>query len=411
MNGRAITVSQLNRYVKSLLERDASLTRALVTGEISGFKRHPSGHLYFILKDEEAQVSCVMFKGQAQTLRFVPENGMQVVLRARASLFERSGGFQLYISEMNVVGVGDLHAAFEQLKAQLAKEGLFDPARKKPLPVLPRRIGVITSSSGAVIRDILHVLSRRFPDFRVILHPVPVQGPGAAQAIAAAIRTMNQFEVADVLIVGRGGGSIEDLWAFNEEVVARAVYASGIPVISAVGHETDYTICDFVADVRAPTPSAAAEIVMPIKSELVEKLASLENRLRTRVFQRLDLSRERMKKIADARVLVDPLEMINRRQMRVDLLTQRMTTVIRQKMSVVTRRFSLTAGKLDALSPLKVLSRGYGLVQDAESGLSVLSIHRTAVGKRLDVVLSDGSLECLVERIHQRSEEENTHGV
>jgi hypothetical protein len=251
MMDRALTVSQLNRHVKALLEKDPGLSQVLVSGEISSFKPHPSGHLYFILKDDEAQVSCVMFKGQAASLRFRPENGLKVTIRARASLFERTGGFQLYASEMATSGVGDLHLAFEQLKERLNKEGLFDPAAKKPLPVLPRRIGVITSPSGAVIRDILQVLGRRFPNFRLVLFPVPVQGPGAGSAIASAIRRMNDNDLADVLIVGRGGGSMEDLWAFNEESVARAVFASRIPVVSAVGHETDFTICDFAAECPA----------------------------------------------------------------------------------------------------------------------------------------------------------------
>ncbi len=411
MTDRAISVSQLNRYVKTLLEKDASLSSVLVAGEISNFKLHPSGHLYFALKDNEAQVSCVMFKSQASSLRFRPENGLQVVVRARASLFERSGGFQLYISEMNVLGKGDLHLAFEQLKARLEKEGWFDAANKRPLPVLPRRIGVITSSSGAVIRDILHVLGRRFPNFRVVLHPVPVQGPGAAQAIAQAIRYMNEWQLADVLIVGRGGGSMEDLWAFNEEPVARAVHDSVIPVISAVGHETDFTICDFVADYRAPTPSAAAEVAMPAKADVLDKMTGYGQRLRKSVYYRLDTAHARLDRARSARVLVDPLELVNRRQMVVDMLVQRLTAAERGRLSAVSRRFSLICGKLDALSPLKVLARGYGLVQDSVTGRSVLSVDQVKTGSNLEVVLSDGTLDCLVEAVRHKEGEERGYGV
>ncbi|HEY5466516.1 MAG TPA: exodeoxyribonuclease VII large subunit [Clostridia bacterium] len=407
---KAITVTQLNRYVKTLLERDASLSHVLVSGEISNFKPHPSGHLYFILKDDEAQVSCVMFKGQTASLRFRPENGLKVILRARASIFERTGGFQLYASEMETLGVGDLHLAFEQLKEKLSKEGLFDPAAKKPLPLLPGRIGVVTSPSGAVIRDILQVLGRRFPNFRLILFPVQVQGPGAGQAIAAAIRKMNDQGLADVLIVGRGGGSMEDLWAFNEEVVARAVFASRIPVVSAVGHETDFTICDFVADYRAPTPSAAAEIVMPRKSDLTERISGFGGRMRRSVLNRIDTARRRLDRAKSARILQDPMEMVNRRQMAVDLLSQRLMAAQHIRIASVSRRLSMACGKLDALSPLKVLARGYGMVSRLATGKSILSIHQTVIGDALSVTLFDGTLSCRVDGIEPAKRRSELHG-
>ncbi|MBP7401878.1 MAG: exodeoxyribonuclease VII large subunit [Clostridia bacterium] len=404
MDERAVTVSQLNRYVKSLLEKDAALSRILVTGEISNFKPHPSGHLYFALKDDESQVSCVMFKGQASGLRFRPENGQKVIVRAKASLFERSGGFQLYISEMDVLGVGALHLAFEQLKQRLEKEGLFKPERKRPLPLLPRRVGVVTSPSGAVIRDILHVLGRRYPNFRLILYPVAVQGPGAARSIADAIRRMNEAGLADVLIVGRGGGSMEDLWAFNEEIVARAVHDSRIPVVSAVGHETDFTICDFAADYRAPTPSAAAEVVMPRKADMAERLDEYRNRMRRGIVHKVDTARRRLERAAGSRILQDPAELVNRRQMSVDLLGQRLLTAQQSRIAGVSRRLSMVCGKLDALSPLKVLARGYGMVTDRATGRSVLSVRQTSPGQFLSVTLADGSLGCRVEEIEAASE-------
>ncbi len=410
MNERPVTVAQLNRYVKTLLEKDAGLARVLVSGEISNFKPHPSGHLYFILKDDEAQVSCVMFKGQAATLRFRPENGLKVVIRAKASLFERSGGFQLYVSEMDALGIGDLHLAFEQLKARLEKEGLFAASRKRVLPVLPDRIGVVTSPSGAVIRDILHVLGRRFPNFRLVLYPVPVQGPGAAQAIAEAIRSMNDRNMADVLIVGRGGGSMEDLWAFNEEVVARAVFDSRIPVISAVGHETDFTICDFVADYRAPTPSAAAEVAMPLKADLEDRITVLCGRMRRGILHRVDTVRNRLSRAQSSRILLDPMEMVNRRQMAVDLLGHRLQASQQARISVVSRRLSMACGKLDALSPLKVLARGYGLVSNRETGSSILSIRQVSIGETLSVTLSDGALACRVDGIEPAKERYEPNG-
>ena len=410
MSDRVVTVSQLNRYVKALLEKDVNLSRVLVSGELSNFKPHPSGHLYFVLKDDEAQVSCVMFKGQAATLKFRPENGLKVVLHARASLFERSGGFQLYASEMEVLGIGDLHLAFEQLKQRLEKEGLFSTASKKALPMLPSRVGVITSPSGAVIKDILHVLGRRFPNFRLILHPVPVQGPGAAQAIAAAIHKMNDLRLADVLIVGRGGGSMEDLWAFNEETVARAVYHSKIPVISAVGHETDFTICDFVADYRAPTPSAAAEIVMPRKSDMADRITEHRGRMRRSVLHRVDAARNRLSKAQAMRILQDPKEIVYRRQMAIDLLGQRLLTIQQTRIAGISRRLSLACGKLDALSPLKVLARGYGMVSNCKTGNAVLSVRQVSVNDCVDVTMSDGVLACRVEHIDISKERDTSYG-
>ena len=397
-----ITVAQLNRYVAALLERDSKLNPVLVKGEISGFKSYSSGHFYFTLKDEEAAVSCVMFKGQTSRLRFRPADGIKVIVTAKASLYDRDGRFQLYVSEMTSDGLGDLYLAFEQLKRKLEQEGLFDPAHKKPLPVLPRLIGVVTSPSGAVIRDIIQVLSRRYPNFRLQLMPVPVQGDGSAIAIARAIDRFNLLGQADVLIVGRGGGSIEDLWAFNEEVVARAVFNSKIPVIAAVGHETDFTICDFVADQRASTPSVAAELAIPVRSEQEMLIMQIRNRLTQALNNRLDRQRQRVINLGRNRVFRHPFELTDRRRMDLDRLSQRSIAAIRSLANQAERRFSVVAGKLDALSPLKVMARGYGVVTEALSQRVLLSTALVKPGDQIDVWLSDGVLNCDVRQIQDR---------
>lgn len=397
-----ITVAQLNRYVSRLLEQDAHLNPVMVKGEISGFRAYPSGHFYFSLKDEQAAVSCVMFRGQAQKMRYRPENGDQVIATAKAGLYDRDGRFQLYVSDMVSDGQGDLHLAFEQLKKKLSDEGLFAQERKKPIPRLPRLIGVATSSSGAVIRDIIQVLGRRFPNFRLQLIPVPVQGPEAAPAIAAAIQRFNERAEADVLIVGRGGGSIEDLWAFNEEVVARAVAASTIPVISAVGHETDFTICDFVSDVRAPTPSAAAELAMPVKADELDAINSRKDRLTRALRQQLAWHRQHVRHMTQSRVFRQPLERIERERMDLDQLYRRLHQSSRSHLNLHRQRLSVSAHQLDALSPLKVLSRGYGLVQSTHDGRTIKSTALMNPGDLVDVWLSDGVLHCQVRQVGDR---------
>jgi exodeoxyribonuclease VII large subunit len=394
-----ISVAQLNRYVATLLERDGNLNPVLVRGEISGFKSYASGHLYFTLKDDEAAVSCVMFKGYAGRLQFRPADGLKVIVTAKASIYDRDGRFQLYVQSMSADGVGDLYLAFEQLKSKLETEGLFDPEHKKQLPLLPRLIGVVTSPSGAVIRDILQVLTRRFPNFRLQLIPVAVQGEGAAAAIAAAIDQFNELGQADVLIVGRGGGTLEDLWAFNEEIVARAVYRSKIPVISAVGHETDFTICDFVADVRASTPSVAAELAVPVKSEQENLILQAQIRLRQALSRRLERQRLRLDHLLVNRVLRRPLEITDRRRLDVDRLVQRLVTVTQTNVRQAERRFSILAGKLDALSPLKVLARGYGVVTRAADNSVLLSTALVKPGENIEVWLRDGIINCDVRQV------------
>lgn len=397
-----ISVAQLNRYVSRLLEQDAHLNPVMVRGEISGFRAYPSGHLYFSLKDEQASVSCVMFRGQAQRLRYRPANGDQVIATAKAGLYDRDGRFQLYVSDMVSDGQGDLHLAFEQLKKKLEQEGLFAADRKKPIPRLPHLIGVATSSSGAVIRDIIQVLGRRFENFRLQLIPVPVQGPDAAPAIAAAIERFNERGEADILIVGRGGGSIEDLWAFNEEIVARAVAASQIPVISAVGHETDFTICDFVADMRAPTPSAAAELAMPVKSEALRAIDDQTRRLARALKQQLTWQRQHLRHMTENRVFRQPLERFERERMDLDQLYRRLHQSSRLHLNRHQQQLAILAHQLDALSPLKVLSRGYGLVQSAHDGRTIKSTALINSGDLIDVWLSDGVLDCQVRQVRDR---------
>ena len=389
---KVISVSQLNRYVKSLLEGDANLAAVYIGGEISNFTNHyKSGHLYMSLKDEGALVKAVMFRAYASKLAFTPENGMKVIVRARVSLYEKDGAFQIYIEEMQPDGVGALQIAFEQLKKKLAAEGLFEASRKKPLPRYPARVGVITSPTGAAVRDIFNVLGRRFPLARVVFTPVLVQGEGAPAQLVAALRRFNETDAADVLIIGRGGGSIEELWAFNDETVARAVAASRIPVISAVGHETDFTICDFVADLRAPTPSAAAELAVPDQHQLAARLTQLYGALRQSALHRVQVESTRLAAIREKRCLATPLFYVEEQGMRLDYFVRRFAAAAQVQTSRAEGRLSAAAGKLDALSPLKVLSRGYSIVyKDGEVQHSAQGIRP---GDKLSLRLSDGRVE------------------
>lgn len=398
---QVISVGQLNRYVKGLLEGDARLAAVYIGGEISNFTNHyKSGHLYMTLKDETAAVKAVMFRGNASKLAFKPEDGMKVIVRARVSLYERDGAYQLYIEEMQPDGVGALQIAFEQLKKKLATEGLFDESRKRPIPGCPRRVGVITSPTGAAVRDIFNVLGRRFPMAQVVFCPVLVQGEGAAASIVSAIERFNAASAADVLIVGRGGGSIEDLWAFNEEPVARAVAASAIPVISAVGHETDFTICDFVADLRAPTPSAAAELAVPDGAELAALLATYRIRLATACRGKWQASAKALEALRSRRCLAAPQYYTEEQTMRLDHLTHRFSAAAKQQLAAADRRLTATAAKLDALSPLKVLGRGYSIGYGAD-GRVLHSVQQTRVGDPVTWKLSDGAVECTVTKIQE----------
>ena len=388
------SVNELNAYVKRILDNDENLKHIFVTGEISNYKAHYSGHLYMTIKDESASVKAVMFAGNASRLRFRPENGMKVLIFGTVSLFPRDGSYQLYISDMQPDGIGALSVAFEQLKKKLAAEGLFSETYKKPIPQFPKRIGVITSETGAAVQDIFNVLSRRFPGAEVVLRPTQVQGDGAAQDIAKAIYLFNEYNAADVLIVGRGGGSIEDLWAFNEEVVARAVFASEIPVISAVGHETDYTICDFVADLRAPTPSAAAELAVPDKLELKSELISYKQHILNLTKNKLDRERSKLLAIEKSGALRDPVTKLNENRRELLYLSERITNLTVSAVDSNKMKYAALAGKLNALSPLGVISRGYALAES--EGKVVTRVKDVEVNDEISVRLSDGMLKAKV---------------
>lgn len=389
-----------------VLEHDELLMRIFVKGEISNFTNHyKTGHFYFSLKDEGGTVRAVMFRGNAARLKFMPENGMRVIVGGRVGVFPRDGQYQIYAETMEPDGIGALYIAYEQLKKKLEAEGLFDASRKKPLPKIPTRIGVITSPTGAAIRDIIHILGRRFPLARVILYPALVQGEGAAPDLVRGLDYFNQMGNVDVIIIGRGGGSLEDLWAFNDETLARHVAASRIPVISAVGHETDFTLCDFAASRRAPTPSAAAEIAVPETGELARKLANVTSRIELLLEGRLKLYRERLARAAGARVLKDPIYLIDDKRLALGMaeraLFDRMGAVLTAKRA----DFEKDTAKLHALSPLAVLSRGYGAVFDA-GGKVIRNAAETRPGERLSVMLSDGRIHTTVDEIVLKNKNE-----
>lgn len=388
------SVSQLNSYVKGVLDKDENLSHIFVTGEISNYKPHYSGHLYMTVKDETASIKAVMFAGNATKLRFKPENGMKILAFGTVSLFPRDGSFQLYINDMQPDGIGALNIAFEQLKKKLDAEGLFKQEHKKALPKFPQKIGVVTSATGAAVQDIFNVLKRRFPVAEVVLRPCQVQGDGAAEDIAKAIYEFNRLRGADVLIVGRGGGSIEDLWAFNEEIVARAVFASEIPVISAVGHETDYTICDFVADLRAPTPSAAAECAVPDIYELKSNLVSLSQHIYSLTRNNVNIERNKLLSLEKSLVLRDPVTNINEQRKELVYLTEKLSSLTNSVLDVNKSKISALAGKLDVLSPLSVISRGYALVE--KNNKPVTKVTELKTDDVISVKLSDGLIQAKI---------------
>ena len=390
------SVSEANNFIKALLDGVPQLQTIFVRGEISNYKCYPSGHHYFTLKDEGSALRCVMFRGMAARLRFRPENGMKVVAFGRIGVFPRDGAYQLYCSELNAQGAGDLHVAFEQLKAKLEKEGLFDPAHKKPLPRYPKRIAIITSSAGAAVHDMLRILNARWPMSEVVLLPVRVQGAEAPGEIAGALRYANRWQVADLIITGRGGGSIEDLWAFNDERVARAIYASDIPVISAVGHEPDVTIADYVADVRAATPSNAAELAVPDRQELARRLAMLQTRMVRSEQKRVSALSERYEKLARSRVLRDPMAFIDDKRLLLDYTQKNLASLAQNQMAQREQRYAALAAKLDALSPLKVLGRGYAVAKSAD-GTILRAAEDAEIGETIEVLLGRGSLKCTVD--------------
>ncbi|MBR4206119.1 MAG: exodeoxyribonuclease VII large subunit [Clostridia bacterium] len=395
----ALTVTELNEFVKRLLDASPVLSEVEVRGEISNFKNHyGSGHLYFSLKDEMSQIKAVMFRSAAARLKFDPEDGMKVSVRGRVSSYPRDGSVQLYADSIEPEGVGALYIAYEQLKNRLAAEGLFDPSRKKLLPKLPTRIGVITSPTGAAIRDMINVTGRRFPAAKILLYPSLVQGAEAPAQLIAGIKVFNERCPVDVIIIGRGGGSIEDLWAFNDEGLARAVASSRIPVISAVGHETDFTICDFAADMRAPTPSAAAELAVPDTGELRGKLEHLIEREAAILAARLQRCRERLGQLAERRVLTDPASVVEDRRMLLDHLTDGLCRVETKRLENKRASLREEAAKLGALNPLAVLSRGYSAVYK-EDGALVKEISNLTPGESARIVTVGGAALCTVDEI------------
>lgn len=395
MAQNVLSISQLNEYIRGRMDADPLLAQVAVRGEISNYKLYPSGHHYFTLKDESSALKCVMFKGNAMRLRFRPENGMKIIAMGKVSVFPRDGAYQLYCTAMAVDGVGDLHAAFEQLKRKLAAQGLFDQSHKKALPKYPETIGIITSSAGAAVHDMLRILRKRYPLSKVRLLPVRVQGVEAPGEIAAAIQYANYHDLADLLIVGRGGGSIEDLWAFNDERVAYAIYESRIPVISAVGHEPDVTISDYVADLRAATPSNAAELAVPDQDALRMNLDSMSAAMAAALTRQLKSARQHLNVLAQSPALRSPTGYLEQREKSLELLKNRLVTAQNQSITQKRQRYIAATSKLDAMSPLKVLTRGYSMVQ-TEDGTVLRSVEQVALGERIHISLSDGKLSATV---------------
>ena len=400
MQQQIYEVSQINEYLKLRFEEDEFLSAVFIRGEISNYKLYPSGHHYFSLKDANGAIRCVMFKGNAFRLRFRPENGMKVIAFGRISVFPRDGAYQLYCADMTPDGIGDLHVAFEQLKAKLQAQGLFSQERKKPLPKFPHRIAIVTSSAGAALRDMLRILRKRYPLCEVKLLAVRVQGEEAPGEIAAAIRYANRFRVADLIITGRGGGSIEDLWAFNDERVAYAIAESEIPVISAVGHEPDVTISDFVADLRAATPSNAAELAVPDQLELRQQLDAKRSLLLTLMKKKLKQERQAVSSLASTRSLRSPINYLNDQRLRLDYTHRRLGAASTALLNQNREQFVRLTAKLDAMSPLKVLGRGYSVTLN-ENGQLVKSVKAVKCGDSLTVRMSDGKLTAQVQEVFE----------
>ena len=398
-------VSEVNGLIKDLIDGTPQLSGLYIRGELSNYKIYPSGHHYFTLKDGQSALRCVMFKSSAMKLRFRPENGMQAVVFGRISVFPRDGAYQLYCTQLSPDGVGDLYVAFEQLKQKLQQEGLFDPAHKKPLPPYPQRIAIVTSGAGAAVHDMIRILRRRYPIAKVLLLPVRVQGAEAPPEIVGAIRYANRWKLGDVLITGRGGGSMEDLWVFNDERVARAIYASEIPVISAVGHEPDVTISDYVADRRASTPSNAAEIAVPDRNDVRARLTALERSMTKTEESRLSALRERLTALERKRVLRDPMAFIADKRLLLDYTQKNLASLAEKQVGERRQRFAALCASLHAMSPLAVLARGYAVARTA-NGTVLRSADEVTVGETIDVTLGRGSLVCTV----NETRGENNHG-
>lgn len=393
-----LTVTQLNKYVKSLIDADINLNLVFLSGEISNFTNHyRTGHMYFTLKDENCSLKAVMFKGNASKLRFLPQDGMKVIVRGRVSVFEAGGQYQMYVDDMQPDGVGALNLAYEQLKEKLADEGLFDVSHKKPIPKYPERVGVITSPTGAAVQDILNVLKRRFKSAEVVFIPAQVQGDEAVKQLISAVNTMNNQNCADVIIIGRGGGSIEDLWAFNSESLARTIYNSKIPIISAVGHETDYTICDFVSDLRAPTPSAAAELAVPDSGEQKLYINALVNEMYAGVFSLINNQRESINSLMSSKCFSNPVETLEIKRMMLDKSEHDLFSVEKNRIDKLKLEFSAVLSKLNAMNPINILERGYSAVYKNDNVVN--SVKELDVGDKLLIRLTDGKAVCTVKEI------------
>lgn len=398
------SITQINAYIQGRMNEDPMLAQVAVRGEISNYKLYPSGHHYFTLKDEQSALKCVMFKGNAMSLRFRPASGMKVIALGRISVYPRDGQYQLYVSSMAMDGIGDLYAAFEALKKKLSQQGLFDPAKKKPIPKYPQTIGIVTSSAGAAVHDILRILRRRYPLCSVRLLPVRVQGAEAPEEIVSAIRYANAHDLADLLIVGRGGGSIEDLWAFNDERVAYAIYESHIPIISAVGHEPDVTIADYVADLRAATPSNGAELAVPDREALAQNLDAFSAAMTGALNRQLRLASQRLEGLAASPALRSPTGYLDRREKDLGLLKEKLLAAQNRELSKAQQKYVANVAKLDAMSPLKVLSRGYAMTQK-ETGELIRSVKQTTTGESIVVSLADGKLNASILSIKEASYE------
>ena len=390
----AISVSELNKYIKDKIDDDEYLNNVLIKGEISNFKNHYTGHMYFTLKDEKSLIKCIMFKSYAQKLNFMPKDGMKAMVFGTVSVFERDGVYQIYVKAMEEDGLGDLYTKYQKLKEKLEQQGLFDEEHKMPIPLMPRVIGVLTSQTGSVIRDIINVSTRRNPNVYIRLFPVPVQGEGAAEKIAEGIEYINRNKLADVLIVARGGGSLEDLWPFNEEVLANSIYNSEIPIISAVGHETDFTIADFVADLRAPTPSAAAELAVPDVYEIMQKINAYQDRLRMALLKKVEVMKLRYQKCLSSSVFKEPTRLINDNYIKVDNYIKKLENVIITKREKEKTKYVKLIAKLDTLSPLKTLTRGYLIAE--KNGEIIKSKNEVSTGDIIDIRFSDGNVQAEV---------------
>ena len=396
MNEKKIfSVSDINKYVKMIFDSDMLLNNVSIRGEITNFKAHYTGHLYFTLKDENSTIKCVMFKGNAQFIKFKPSDGMKVVINGQVSAFERDGVYQVYCKSMSPEGLGDLYLAYEQLKAKLSKEGLFDQTKKKPIPFLPKRVGIITSRTGAVIRDIINVSTRRYPNVNLLVYPAAVQGVNVASTVIEGLKTFNKLNNVDVIIIARGGGSFEDLFGFNDEALARQIYESEIPVVSAVGHETDFTICDFVSDLRAPTPSAAAELVYPEYSEIVNRIMTDKKRTIIAIKNYIDRRRQYVERITAAKLEKVPLDKINRYRLTIDNLITKSEATLRYKIEKYRTRCIKSISMIDALSPLKTITRGYSVTEDI-NGNVIRKVSDVKPNDEIKITLTDGKINAIV---------------